>query len=135
MDCPICPKTAMITLELDDVEIDYCMKCGGIWLDGGELEQLFENPADAGALLDRVVSAKARDHGEESYKCPICDKKMDKVYIGENEGKVLIDACPRRDGLWFDKGELGSILGMSAGPREQRVKKLLADMFRMHSES
>ncbi|MHC4631399.1 MAG: zf-TFIIB domain-containing protein, partial [Planctomycetota bacterium] len=28
MDCPAC-KNAMITLELADVEIDYCTDCGG----------------------------------------------------------------------------------------------------------
>ncbi len=135
MDCPICRKTAMITLELDEVEIDYCMKCGGIWLDSGELEQLFEDPAQAEALLDSVASAKAKDHKEQPYPCPICDKKMDKVYIGETEGKVLIDACPRKDGLWFDKGELARILAMSAGPKEQRVQQLLADMFQMHEKT
>ena len=36
MDCPAC-KEAMITLELEEVEIDYCPDCGGIWLDAGEL--------------------------------------------------------------------------------------------------
>jgi len=34
MDCPVC-KNAMITLELSEVEIDYCADCGGIWLDAG----------------------------------------------------------------------------------------------------
>jgi hypothetical protein len=31
MDCPVC-KNAMITLELQDVEVDHCTMCGGIWL-------------------------------------------------------------------------------------------------------
>jgi len=39
MDCPVC-NNAMITLELDQVEIDHCTECGGIWLDAGELETL-----------------------------------------------------------------------------------------------
>lgn len=39
MDCPVC-HNAMITLELAQVEIDHCVECGGIWLDGGELEAL-----------------------------------------------------------------------------------------------
>ena len=37
MDCPVCKQSAMITLELNEVEIDYCMQCEGIWLDAGEL--------------------------------------------------------------------------------------------------
>jgi len=41
MDCPLCK----INLQLADrqgVEIDYCPKCRGIWLDRGELEKLVE---------------------------------------------------------------------------------------------
>ncbi len=39
MNCPVC-KEPMIVLELDEVEIDHCISCGGIWLDAGELELL-----------------------------------------------------------------------------------------------
>ena len=41
MDCPVC-KNAMIVLELDEVEVDYCADCRGVWLDSGELELLLE---------------------------------------------------------------------------------------------
>ena len=51
MDCPVC-KNAMITLELADVEIDYCTDCGGIWLDAGELEMLLGEPEKARQLHD-----------------------------------------------------------------------------------
>ena len=37
----------MITLELEDVEIDHCLDCGGIWLDAGELELLLDEPEKA----------------------------------------------------------------------------------------
>jgi len=42
MDCPVC-KNAMITLELAEVEVDYCTGCKGVWLDAGELEMLLGN--------------------------------------------------------------------------------------------
>ena len=51
MDCPVC-KNAMITLELEDVEIDHCLDCGGIWLDAGELELLLDEPEKARSLLE-----------------------------------------------------------------------------------
>ncbi len=39
MQCPRCDgKLEPRTFE--DVEIDTCDKCGGVWLDSGELEQL-----------------------------------------------------------------------------------------------
>lgn len=39
MRCPRCDGT-LVTSQIDDVSIDTCDKCGGIWLDSGELEQL-----------------------------------------------------------------------------------------------
>ena len=39
MRCPRCDGT-LVTGQIEDVSIDTCDKCGGIWLDSGELEQL-----------------------------------------------------------------------------------------------
>lgn len=39
MQCPRCDGTLTET-KVDDVSIDRCDKCGGVWLDSGELEQL-----------------------------------------------------------------------------------------------
>jgi Zn-finger nucleic acid-binding protein len=41
MDCPLC-KTNLQLADRQGVEIDYCPKCRGIWLDRGELEKLVE---------------------------------------------------------------------------------------------
>ena len=39
MVCPRCNGTLQET-KVDEVSIDTCEKCGGVWLDSGELEQL-----------------------------------------------------------------------------------------------
>ena len=39
MTCPRCSGTLQES-KVDEVSIDTCEKCGGIWLDSGELEQL-----------------------------------------------------------------------------------------------
>ncbi len=39
MRCPRCDGT-LVANEIDEVSVDTCDKCGGIWLDSGELEQL-----------------------------------------------------------------------------------------------
>ena len=41
----------MIVLELESVEIDYCLSCSGIWLDAGELELLLGNSSGQKTLL------------------------------------------------------------------------------------
>jgi Zn-finger nucleic acid-binding protein len=126
MDCPVC-KNAMITLELADVEIDYCTDCGGIWLDAGELELLLSQPEIARQLLDSFKVDKKST--ENVRKCPICDKKMRKIIAGESKPALLIDKCRRGDGLWFDKGELQDIFDKARLDRDNKIQKLLADMF------
>lgn len=39
LQCPRCDGT-LKTTNFENVDIDVCEKCGGIWLDAGELEQL-----------------------------------------------------------------------------------------------
>jgi uncharacterized protein len=41
MKCPNCNETLLIT-ERQNVEIDYCPKCRGVWLDKGELDKIIE---------------------------------------------------------------------------------------------
>ena len=39
MVCPRCGNTMDIE-KADDIEVDVCLSCGGVWLDSGELEEL-----------------------------------------------------------------------------------------------
>ena len=126
MNCPTC-KSAMITLELADVEIDHCVHCGGIWLDTGELEVLMDDPLKAKRLLDSFQETPAAP--EQLRRCPICEKKMAKIIVGRSQPPLLIDKCRRTDGLWFDKGELQDILDRGELDEDNRIQCLLADMF------
>jgi len=132
MDCPVC-KNAMITLELEDVEIDHCLDCGGIWLDAGELELLLDEPDKAKGLLESfTVDSKS---AEVKRKCPICDKKMQKVIVGDSGPTLLIDKCRRGDGLWFDSGELHDILDRAQLDQDNRIQDLLTEMFGRNQEN
>jgi len=124
MNCPVCKK-AMVVLELNQVEIDYCVACGGIWLDAGELELLLgSSEAKDDVLNSFKLDAKNK---ERRIKCPICSKKMAKVLCGK-EAKVLIDRCKNNDGLWFDKGELYQIVKMGGLGDDSRITAMLKDM-------
>lgn len=52
MQCPVCKTVDLQVAERSGVEIDYCPKCRGIWLDRGELDKLIDR-AEAAALADR----------------------------------------------------------------------------------
>lgn len=41
MNCPLCNVTLQIA-ERQGVELDFCPKCRGVWLDRGELDKIME---------------------------------------------------------------------------------------------
>jgi Zn-finger nucleic acid-binding protein len=118
----------MITLELAEVEIDYCTGCKGVWLDAGELEMLLEDNGKAKKLISSFD--KDTSSGEKARQCPICDKKMEKIVVGHDKPTLLIDRCAKGDGLWFDSGELNSIIARAKLDEGNKIKKVLSDMFR-----
>ncbi|MEO0744031.1 MAG: zf-TFIIB domain-containing protein [Pseudomonadota bacterium] len=44
MQCPI-DGTALVIADRNGVEIDYCPRCRGVWLDRGELDKIIERSA------------------------------------------------------------------------------------------
>jgi len=41
MQCPVC-NIDLLLAERNGIEIDYCSKCRGIWLDRGELDKIID---------------------------------------------------------------------------------------------
>lgn len=125
MDCTHC-KTPMMTAELENVEVDFCGQCGGIWLDAGELESLLGDEQ----LRRQVLSSfsLAPDAVEKPRKCPICRKKMEKVDVGQGQNSVLLDRCPSH-GIWFDRGELSRLLQSGAFDPQGKIVQLLKELF------
>ncbi|MEJ2104191.1 MAG: zf-TFIIB domain-containing protein [Ignavibacteriaceae bacterium] len=131
MICPVC-KEPMVVLELDQVEIDFCANCGGIWLDLGELELLLESKTEREKLMSSFKEDTSTK--EKSYPCPICGKRMSKILVGENE-KVLVDKCRKEHGIWFDKGELNSVIENASENKGSKVINHLKQMFKNSVDS
>ncbi|SPF77045.1 hypothetical protein ALP8811_02066 [Aliiroseovarius pelagivivens] len=51
MKCPV-DGTELLMTERQGVEIDYCPKCRGVWLDRGELDKIIEKTTPAVELDD-----------------------------------------------------------------------------------
>jgi len=107
VDCPKC-WVEMERKEAEvlgpNIEIDICPKCGGIWLDEGELNKL---------LRDRKLSDYLTKHIGTKTKsklvCPKCGGLMDI----EKAEDVEIDVCLNCHGVWLDQGELGKLSNIS----------------------
>jgi Zn-finger nucleic acid-binding protein len=95
----------MFLLHFKEVEVDYCERCRGIWLDAGELETLIENANDP---FLRLLDHSGTPSPAERCLCPRCDAKLHEFRVND----LVLDRCPRGHGLWFDADELRHLLTM-----------------------
>lgn len=107
--CPECsaPMKEMKYAGSSDLLIDYCEKCCGVWLDGGEagqLGKLSENPDDVKLRISREVwNLRFKINKTSGLKCPKC--KADTLHNFKTSEGVTVDLCDRCKGLWMDRGE------------------------------
>jgi Zn-finger nucleic acid-binding protein len=71
MQCPVDGET-LVMADRSGVEIDYCPKCRGVWLDRGELDKIISRgdaPAPAPARRDEVrLQEPPRETYREEYR-------------------------------------------------------------------
>jgi len=78
MQCPIDGEILKMT-ERAGVEIDYCPRCRGIWLDRGELDKIlaYKTPAARADTLPDERTSKERDRDRDRYKDRDRDRDRD----------------------------------------------------------
>ncbi len=98
-----------------DVEVDVCPRCGGMFLDDGELEVIQKTvERDHSALLNEPLDsvkagmAAASNEALGPVACPKCGVEMTGRRYGLGS-QVQIDVCAEGCGLWLDSGELEAL--------------------------
>lgn len=93
-----CPKdqTEMKTELVNDVHLDVCPKCDGVWMDFGELQSISGN---------RVTEHELKYRGNTGRICQSCGKKVTEADLHA----VVVDRCDC--GIFFDRGEMHKIIG------------------------
>ncbi|HEX6848235.1 MAG TPA: zf-TFIIB domain-containing protein [Chitinophagaceae bacterium] len=77
MKCPNCEETLVMT-ERQGVEIDYCPKCRGVWLDKGELDK----------IIDRSQEETRSDHPDNrNFDNRFDDDDDDENFRRGNKGR------------------------------------------------
>lgn len=91
--CPAC-RVDLVMTDRDGVEIDYCPKCRGVWLDRGELDKIIERSIahEAGSASPQAVP------GPTSRPAPGYGQPWDGGRSGEHRGR---DGC---DDRWNEHG-------------------------------
>ena len=113
---PVCPKcdVELFLLKFQELAVDYCQQCRGLWLDAGELQALLERTgAGADDPLLGLLDQYGRVPNGPKHLCTRCDQPLHEIRIGPPGGTGLtLDRCPRGHGLWFDADELEQLLAM-----------------------
>jgi hypothetical protein len=86
MKCPICEVDLVMT-DRQGVEIDYCPKCRGVWLDRGELDKIIERSSPVVPTRGRTEGSKPdrdsdKHHGDKHYEAGRREKKRGS-FLGE----------------------------------------------------
>ncbi len=96
MRCPV-DNEALVMADRNGVEIDYCPKCRGVWLDRGELDKIIDRamgsapaavaptpvaPPPHAAPQPRHPAPPPRYHDDDDYKYGY-KKKRKESFLGE----------------------------------------------------
>jgi hypothetical protein len=136
---PVCPKcdVPLFILHFKDIDIEFCDRCRGLWLDAGELEAVLERKD---AQFDDPLLRFQRQRGNlpsgRPHLCPRCDEPLREIQVERTPSPALtLDTCPRGHGLWFDADELQQLLAMF--PPESGTSKTIGylnELFGMKSK-
>jgi Zn-finger nucleic acid-binding protein len=75
MQCPI-DGSDLVMSERRGIEIDYCPKCRGVWLDRGELDKIIERSAEEDAPAPRREEPRYRDERQHGSHRPYKKKSL-----------------------------------------------------------
>lgn len=67
MICPNC-KAELVTSERQNVQIDHCPNCQGVWLDRGELEKILQMDASGGSQSERYNRRNDNDDDDNTSR-------------------------------------------------------------------
>jgi Zn-finger nucleic acid-binding protein len=103
----------MQKLPIRGTLLDHCVPCSTIWLDGGELEALDRGQQAGSDTLEAQRRAETKTEAARVVEvldlCPRCQHGLEITFLGG----VKIDRCPQCSGMFFDKGELQTVLQRS----------------------
>jgi Zn-finger nucleic acid-binding protein len=103
----------METVLYENVEIDRCTTCQGIWFDRNEQEQLRKK---AGS---ETIDTGSQERGEQfdtvqDIVCPR-DGAMMRHIVVANQRHIGYEKCPRCGGVFFDAGEFRDFKTVTLG--------------------
>ena len=131
MNCPAC-GTAMTEIAAGDVKVQACKGgCGGLWFDEWTLRKVDQPDQSAGeSLLNIPQNASLKVDQSERRKCPR-DSVVMMRHFWSVKRDVVVDECPKCEGIFLDPGELAAIRTdyKSDAERHKAAEAYYSEMF------
>ena len=131
MNCPAC-GTAMTEIAAGDVKVQACKGgCGGLWFDEWTLGKVDQPDQSAGAsLLNIPQNASLKVDQSQRRKCPR-DSVVMMRHFWSVKRDVVVDECPKCEGIFLDPGELAAIRAdyKSDAERHKAAEAYYSEMF------
>jgi len=96
MNCPICRETQLVMTHRENIEIDYCPQCRGVWLDRGELDKIIERSAAQNHVWAQPESTQAAPAAMQT-PMPQAPMPQDQHRSSSREEPRRDDGYSRRD--------------------------------------
>lgn len=108
-NCPRC-KTKLSPLQIQEVSLHECEKCGGFWSNTETFENICAEKEHQANVLFFVQNKEfPKTQIAVSYvPCPECKQLMNRSNFAHISG-VILDIC-KNHGVWFDAEELPKII-------------------------
>jgi len=105
LNCPQCRHHLLEPIRYENVELDACVHCGGLWFDHNELDKVVRNYDPNYRREGPIVETLGPKVDESKKHCPHCKDSLE-TYQFEKDSDLKIDICHSCHGIWLDKGEL-----------------------------
>ena len=102
MECPKC-QARMEVVRFEDIEVDRCVRCGGLWFDVLEDEEL-RGRAGSEAIDTGPTWQAAMHDVQGKVFCPIDGALMVRM-VDAAQSRIWVESCPVCHGTFFDAGE------------------------------
>jgi Zn-finger nucleic acid-binding protein len=114
----------MVPRLVEEVEVDICPGCHGLWLDQDEIHAL---GAKSDLALEELRAAVQAEEGQPeapsttAQPCPACNGKLSVASLGT----FAVEHCMECGGLFLDRGELDKVMALTRY-RQDKISTVVA---------
>lgn len=117
LSCPDC-STALKPYRLEDLSLDICESCGGVWMDRGEIGKIRRiSGSEIKEFEHKIEPTPSRlEKRPHDPRCPKCFGPLHPFHYAA--GPLQLQTCDGLCGVWVENKELEGLANLENIPPE-----------------